>query len=430
MYLSEMPTKKTDVVEIIVPGDKSISHRALILSALASGRSIVRRVLDSGDTRSTAAVLRELGVAVPALSSAMVIDGGGLRSLRAPNAVLDCGNSGTTVRLMMGIVAGHGFTAVFDGDESLRSRPMRRVTAPLQQMGAVIRELREPDRLPVQVEGGSLHTIEFVNEKASAQVKSAVLLAALVGGVSSIVREPVHSRDHTERMLNAMGVELRTVVDRGGMRIELDPAESLRPLDIDVPGDFSSAAFFLARGLLAPPSVRIEEVGVNATRTGFLDIARRMDARIHVEQRHGSGGEPLATLVAERSQLRASHVDAAEIPHLVDEVPILAVLAARAEGETRITGAGELRVKETDRLRAVAENLRAVGVNAEDAGDELMIEGTDRPLQGHVTTHGDHRIAMAFGVLGSIPGNQITVDDPACVAVSFPTFWEQLRSFR
>ncbi|MGQ0812891.1 MAG: 3-phosphoshikimate 1-carboxyvinyltransferase [Gemmatimonadota bacterium] len=419
--------KQTDALEVIVPGDKSISHRALMLAALASGESAIRSILDSEDTRSTARVLRALGAEIPALSNNIVITGRGLRGLRAPSDILDCGNSGTTARLMMGIVAGHHFAARFDGDASLRSRPMRRVTGPLTQMGVRVRELAQADRLPLEIEGGNLRAAEILNEKSSAQVKSAVLLAALVGGVSAAVREPVHSRDHTERMLNAMGVELRTVVDHGSMRIEIDPVAELRPFDMDIPADFSSAAFFLARGLLAAPGIRIDNVGVNATRTGFLDVVRRMDGVIHVEHRHGSAGEPLATLRTEPSRLRGAHIEAPEIPHLVDEVPILAVLAACADGETLIHGAGELRVKETDRLKAIADNLRTVGVVVEEQSDGLAIHGSERPLKGRIVTHGDHRIAMAFGILGSIAGNDITVDDRACAAVSFPTFWEQLE---
>jgi 3-phosphoshikimate 1-carboxyvinyltransferase len=421
--------KKTDAVEISIPGDKSISHRSLMFAALGSGRSAIRSILDSDDTRSTAAALRSLGVPIPALATNMVIEGRGLRGLQAPRETLDCGNSGTTARLMMGVVAGHPFAARFDGDASLRSRPMRRVTEPLAAMGATIRELGESDRLPIEIEGGRLRAVEVENKKSSAQVKSAVLLAALTGRVPGRVCEPVHSRDHTERMLRAMGVEVRTVVDHGGMCIEIDPVDELRPADIDVPGDFSSAAFFLAYGLMRR-AVRIENVGVNATRTGMLDVARRMNATLHVERRGLSGGEPTATLIAEPSALHGTHIEAPEVPHLVDEIPIIAVLAARAEGETRIHGAGELRVKETDRLRAIAANLRAVGVMAEEEGDGMVIRGTDAPLKGRVITHGDHRIAMAFGILSSLPGNAIDVDDSECVGVSFPSFWEQLQECR
>ena len=418
---------RTEPATIAVPGDKSISHRALMLGALASGRSSIRGILESADVHSTANVLRALGVDVPVLAQAIAINGRGLHGLRAAMTTLDCGNSGTTARLMLGVLAGSPFTATLDGDDSLRSRPMRRVTGPLTEMGARVRELGAQDRLPIEITGGALRQVEVVNDRSSAQVKSAILLAALTGGARACVREPVHSRDHTERMLNAMGASLRTVVDRGSMCIEIEPLAELRPLDMDVPGDFSAAAFFLARGLLAAPAIRIENVGVNATRTGFLDVVRRMGGTLHVEGRRDSGGEPVARLVAETGRLRGTHIEAAEIPHMIDEVPIAAVLAARAEGETRIHGAAELRVKETDRLHAIASNLRAVGVAVEEQADGLIIQGSDGPLRGRIASGGDHRIAMAFGILGSLPGNEIDIDDRDCVAISFPGFWQQLQ---
>lgn len=422
--------RKPDAVEVAVPGDKSISHRVLMLAALAAGSSTASGLLDSDDVRSTARVLRALGVDIREQHGTVVVTGHGLRGLLASREVLDCGNSGTTARLMMGIAAAHPFSSRFDGDASLRSRPMRRVTLPLARMGAGIRELGEPDRLPLEIHGGALQSIEYMNEKSSAQVKSAILLAALAGGVSATVREPVHSRDHTERLLNAMGAEVRTVVDRGEMCVEIDPCDELTPFDLDVPGDFSSAAFFLARGLLGEPAIRMRGVGVNSTRTGLLDVIRRMQGTVHVEERRESGHEPLATLVAEPGGLRGARVEAAEIPHLVDEVPVIAVLAAHAEGETVISGAGELRVKETDRLRALADNLRAIGIAAEETGDGLAVRGSADKLRGRVITRGDHRIAMAFGILGSLPGNDIVLDDPECVAVSFPAFWHCLAECR
>lgn len=412
------------MITVRVPGDKSVSHRALMLSALSDGACRITNILDSADVRSTASVLRCLGVEIPQLAPDMIVRGKGLRGLSAPDETLDCGNSGTTARLMMGIVAGHPFSARFDGDASLRSRPMKRVTDPLTQMGA---HTSGENTLPLEIAGGALRGIDYVNAKSSAQVKSAILLAALVGRVSAVVREPVHSRDHTERMLNAMGAGIRTIVENGRMCIEVEPVDELRATDVEVPGDFSSAAFFLARGLLAGAAVRMENVGVNATRTGFLDVLRRMGGTVHVEHRHGIVGEPLATLIAEQSALRGTHVEAHEIPRMVDEIPILAVLAARAEGETRITGAGELRLKETDRLRAIAGNLRAVGAHAEEDGDDLVITGGTNPLRGEIVTYGDHRIAMAFGILGSLEGNRIAMDDADCVNVSFPTFWKQLE---
>lgn len=422
----------TKTAELRVPGDKSISHRGLIMAALATGRSRISGLLDSADVRSTASVLSAYGVAIPDTRAAeVVIDGRGLRGFSAPSASMDCGNSGTTTRLLMGVAAAKPFISVFDGDQSLRSRPMRRVTGPLTAMGARIRELERPDRLPIEVNGGALKAVVVNNEKSSAQVKSAVLLAALCGNVKATVIEPIHSRDHTERMLNSLGVEVRTMVDASrGIEISLEPAAKLDAFELHVPGDFSSAAFILARGLLAGPEVRIADVGVNATRTGFLDVVRRMQGSLHVEDRRTSCNEPIATLIAHASKLHATHIEGAEIPHLVDEIPIIAVLAARAEGETIIRGAGELRVKETDRLKAMAQNLTAIGVIAIETEDGLIIEGSERPLKGNIKSFGDHRIAMAFGVLGSLEGNEIAIDDVACVDVSFPSFWETLRGLK
>ena len=416
------------MIDIAVPGDKSISHRALMLATLATGESVVRGILDSDDVRSTARCLNALGNAVPSLSAEMRVIGRGLRGSATPKDTLDCGNSGTSTRLLMGLVAGQGVTATFDGDASLRGRPMARVSEPLTQMGAAVEYLGAADRLPLRVIGHELHSIDFVSPRSSAQVKSAVLLAALTAGVSVSFTEPVLSRDHTERMLNAMGMELRIVVDHGGMRVELSPIDRLDPLDILVPGDLSSAAFFLARGLLADPPVRVANVGVNATRSGFLDVARRMHAVIHVEARDERTAEPIATLIAEKSQLLGTRIEGNEVPRLIDEIPIIAAMATRAEGVTEITGAGELRVKESDRLSAMVQNLKAVGAAAEERQDGLIVTGSNKPLRGRVRSHGDHRIAMAFGVLGSLPGNDIQVDDREIVTVSFPDFWRQLEA--
>jgi 3-phosphoshikimate 1-carboxyvinyltransferase len=280
------------------------------------------------------------------------------------------------------------------------------------------------------VEGGSLRPLDFESPRASAQVKSAILLAGLTAGVRVSVTEPVLSRDHTERLLGAMGVRIDTFATADGrVRIELDPRERIDPLDIVVPGDFSSAAFMIGYGtLVAEDGIRMEGVGVNPTRTGLLGVLRRMGVRIEMTDVRDSGGEPVAELRVEASRLTATRVEAAEIPSLIDEVPILAVLAARADGETRIEGAGELRVKESDRLAAIAENLRAIGVEAEDEGDTLHVRGRAGPLRGRVRSFGDHRIAMAFGVLGAEPGNEIEIDDPAVVAVSFPGFWDVLSA--
>lgn len=422
-----------DLVEVQVPGDKSITHRALILGALGQGTSILEGLLPAADAQRTAAALRQLGIAVPVLpedGAAIAVAGHGLRGLREPAEPIDCGNSGTTARLLLGALAGSNLTAILTGDESLQSRPMRRVTEPLVQVGASFEELGEPDRLPIRISGGGLQPITYSSPHASAQIKGALLLAGLTGGVPVSVTEPILSRDHTERMLRAMGANL-VVHHRPGTapRVELYPPEFLDPLRLTVPGDFSSAAFFLAFGLLAPRGgVRLTRVGVNPTRTGLLDVLRRMGALIEEYAPCEVCDEPVATLIATPTRLRGTEVGAAEIPALIDEIPILAILAARAEGETTITGAAELRVKESDRIAALAGNLRAIGVDIEELPDGLIIRGSDAPLAGRIRCFNDHRIAMAFGVLRTLPGHEIEIDDPDCARISYPDFWDQLRT--
>ena len=413
-----------------VPGDKSITHRALMFGALAGGTNRVRNALAGADPQATAAALRALGCAVPPLDARgeLVFDGVGPAGLRSPAEPIDCANSGTTARLLLGLLTGVPVRVTLTGDASLRRRPMRRVTVPLARMGARFRELGEPDRLPIAVEGGELRPFDYDSPYASAQVKSALLLAGLTAGVRVTVTEPLLSRDHTERMLAAMGARIATErLPDGSARIAIERTTSLTPLDIAVPGDFSSAAFFLALGLLGASPVRIPAVGVNPTRAGLLPVLARMGARVAVENPSVEGGEEVADIVAYPSELNATTVTGEEVPAMIDEIPVLAVLAARATGETRITGAGELRVKESDRLAALAENLRAIGGAAEELPDGLVIEGSDLALRGTVRTHDDHRIAMAFGILGATAVTDIAIDEPGVVDVSFPDFWELLR---
>jgi 3-phosphoshikimate 1-carboxyvinyltransferase len=418
--------------EVAVPGDKSVTHRALMLAALATGSSRLAGCLVSLDTAATASALRALGAAIPELSAdGLTIHGAGLGGLRTPRSILDCGNSGTTARLLLGVLAGSGVSAELTGDASLRGRPMRRVTVPLERAGVRFEELGVPGRLPIRVAGGRLRPFEYDAPHASAQVKGALLLAALTGRVSVRLTEPRLSRDHTERMLRAMSVRCASGERADGRAgVILDPADSLAAIDVVIPGDFSSAAFLLALGMLdrRAPGVRVRGVGINPTRTGFLDVARRMGGNIEIDRVRDEGPEPIADLVATPSELRGTHVRGAEIPRLIDEVPAIAVLAAAAEGETRIEGAAELRVKESDRLTALASNLRALGVEAEELADGLVIRGTAAPLRGDIATRGDHRIAMAFGVLGRIEGNDIRIDEPAAADVSFPSFWALLRA--
>jgi 3-phosphoshikimate 1-carboxyvinyltransferase len=415
------------LVALRVPGDKSISHRALMLAALGRGRSRLRGLLQSADVESTAQVLRDLGVNVPAIDTAeVVVEGQGLRGLHEPSAPLDCGNSGTTARMMAGIVAGAGLRATFVGDASLSRRPMRRVASPLQAMGASV-TLPENGGLPMTLRGGALHGITWRPEIASAQIKSAVLLAGLVADVPVEVEEPAATRDHTERMLRARGVDVRVE----GLSVALNPRARLDACDVDIPGDPSSAAFvagLAAMGGVRGGELRAENVGINPARLGGFRALHRMGARIAHEDVSDQGGEPVATLLCSVAELHGITIAPEEVPGLIDELPLLAVVAARAAGETRVTGAEELRVKESDRIAAVVAGLRAVGADAEELPDGFIVRGSDRPLRGRVVTHGDHRIAMAFGVLGALPGSAIEVDDPSCCAVSWPSFWDDLRA--
>lgn len=414
------------------PGDKSISHRLLLLAGLAAGTSRFRRLLDAEDVRATAAAMRQLGASIPENWAGEVAIDGPVR-WRAPLAPIECGNSGTTARLLLGILAGLGLPAVLRGDPSLTRRPMDRVVYPLQAMGARIRYLECHGRLPVELEerrSGSLRSLKHRPSVASAQVKSCLMLAALTAEVGLDVLEPDRSRDHTERLFHAMGAPI--VIGEGPaadswIRLKAGGVVGeLAPLDMTVPGDFSSAAFLLAAAWLGTGSVELRGVGLNPTRTGLLDVARSMGARYEVETSGSEAGELVGRVAASPSRLRGFDVDAGQLPGLIDEVPVLAALAARAAGVSRLRGAGELRLKESDRLSMLAGNLSRLGVTCREQDDGLDIEGTDRPLRGTVQTAGDHRITMAFGVLGSIPGCDISVDDPDSVAVSYPDFWRDL----
>jgi 3-phosphoshikimate 1-carboxyvinyltransferase len=407
-----------------VPGDKSITHRALLLSALTRGTSHVGGALTSLDARSSARVLRALGAEISPLRPDSVVTVRGRTRFRRPARVLDCGNSGTTTRLLLGLLAAHRFPATLTGDASLRRRPMRRVTAPLSEMGARF-EQPNGDGLPLTVHGGPLAPLRYELPVSSAQIKSALLLAGLAGGVALELREPHgRSRDHTERMLRAFGFR---VVEEGGW-IRFSPDGRLEPFELQVPGDPSSAAFLVGAAVLAEAGeLRIAGVGVNPTRTGFLAVLERMGAPVAVEDVAEHYGEPVGSLVVRPAPLRGAEVMPSEVPGLIDEIPLLAVLASRADRVTVFREVGELRVKESDRLSLIAENLRAVGGRAEVLGDDLHVEGGGAPPRGTVRTAGDHRLAMAFAVLGTVPGARIRVDDMACAAVSFPRFPETLR---
>jgi 3-phosphoshikimate 1-carboxyvinyltransferase len=406
------------------PGDKSITHRALLLAAMARGTSHLGGALTSLDAGSSARVLRQLGAEISPLRDGTVLAIRGRGRFRRPDRILDCGNSGTTTRLLLGLLAGHRFRATLTGDASLRRRPMRRVTVPLAEMGARFEETGG-DGLPLTIRGGTLRPLRYAMPVSSAQIKSALLLAGLVGEVPVDLREPSgRSRDHTERMLRAFGFE---VAERDGW-IEFRPGGRIGPFDVQVPGDPSSAAFLVGAAVLAEAGeLRIAGVGVNPTRTGFLRVLERMGAAVAVEAADTSFGEPVADLIARPAPLRRTEVMAAEIPGLIDEIPMLAALASRAAGETVFRDVGELRVKESDRLGLIADNIRALGGRADARDDDLYVEGVEVPPRGTVRTAGDHRIAMAFAVLGTLPGARVAVDDMACAAVSFPGFPQVLR---
>lgn len=410
-----------------VPGDKSITHRVLLLAALARGTSRLGGLLTSLDARSTARVLRQLGAGVSPLrqGAATIVTGRG--SLLRPTEILNCGNSGTTTRLLLGLLSAHRFSATLTGDRSLRRRPMRRVTLPLSAMGARFTE-RNGDGLPLTVEGARLSPLSYQLPVSSAQIKSALLLAGVAGEVEVALREPHgHSRDHTERLLRAFGYGVR----ESGDWINFSPTGRVEPFEIEVPGDPSSAAFLVGAATLAESGeLRIARVGVNPTRIGFLEVLRRMGGQVQTESGATQFGEPVGDLLVRPAPLRGTEVAAREIPGLIDEIPLLAVLASRARGTTTFRQVGELRVKESDRLGLIAENLRAVGARAEVQGEDLVIEGNEAVPHGRVRTAADHRLAMAFAVLAALPGARVRIDDMACAAVSFPQFPETLRAIR
>jgi 3-phosphoshikimate 1-carboxyvinyltransferase len=406
-----------------VPGDKSISHRSLILACLAEGESRVAGILDSEDVRSTAGALRSLGAGIPALSDEMRISGAGLRGLRQPKHALDCGNSGTTTRLLAGVVAGHPFSARFEGDASLSRRPMKRIAEPLTYMGAKF-EFDRGDGLPMTVHGVDLRSVDWDTKSASAQVKSAILLAGLVSQVEVRVTETSRSRDHTERMLRSMGVDVASDPNQVCLR----PARRLAPLDLAVPADPSSAAFFVALASLAGAGeLQLDDVCLNPTRVGFINAIQRMGGDIRVTARASEGGEETGTLSVYPATLGDLRITAADVPSLIDELPLLACVAAAAGVQLEVTGAAELRVKESDRISVVVRSLRAVGATAAELPDGLRVLPGARKFSGTVDPQGDHRIAMAFGILSAVSGNQIEIRNPEVVAVSYPRFWEDLR---
>lgn len=405
--------------EVRVPGDKSISHRALIFNAIASGPATVRRLSAGADVKSTASCLRALGVEVEAGQ----VRGVGLHGLRPAAAPLDCGNSGTSMRLLAGLLAGLPFPSVLVGDASLSARPMDRVVEPLRLMGAAA-EVR-----PLRLGGGAsrLRGIDYEPPVASAQVKSALLLAGLYAEGRTRVREPLPTRDHTELMLSAMGAE----IEREDAGVTVSAPTELRPLDLEVPGDFSAAAFWLVAGALHPRAeISIPAVGVNPTRAGLLRVLGRAGLRVDLRSRRLEGGEAVADLVVgmEPDRLQPLNVGPLEAAALIDELPVLAVAATQLPGTSRITGAGELRVKESDRIAAMAEGLTAMGARITELPDGWEIAGPCFLEGALVRSRGDHRVAMALAVAGLLADGPTEIEEAECVAISDPGFWDQLSA--
>lgn len=404
---------------LTIPGDKSVSHRAVMFAALADGTSHIHGFLEGEDTRATARMFEQMGVRIDTPTpSTRIVHGVGIDGLKAPAGVLDCGNAGTGMRLMAGVLAGQAFDSTLVGDDSLSKRPMRRVTDPLALMGARI-DTAANGTPPLQVHGGqSLHGIDYALPVASAQVKSCVLLAGLYAQGETSVLEPHPTRDYTERMLRAFGVE----IDFEPGRARLRGGQRLRATDVVVPADFSSAAFFLVAASIIPGSaVRLLQVGLNPRRTGLLDALRLMGADITIENAGEQGGEPVGDLVVHHAPLHGAVIPEAIVPDMIDEFPALFIAAAAAKGQTVISGAAELRVKESDRLAAMATGLRSLGIQVDEVADGATIHG-GRIGAGTIDAHGDHRIAMAFAIAGQLASGEVRVEDVANVATSFPGF--------
>ncbi|MDP3790133.1 MAG: 3-phosphoshikimate 1-carboxyvinyltransferase [Candidatus Omnitrophota bacterium] len=416
------PIKKIEG-EIIVPGDKSISHRAVMLGAIASGNTSIKNFLMAEDCIATINAFKNMGVSVD-IGEIVKVGGRGLKGLKKPGTELYLGNSGTSIRLLLGILAGQDFDAVLTGDESLSSRPMKRVTAPLREMGARIEGKDDANFAPLKVHGGTLKAIAYNSPVSSAQIKSAILLAGLYAEGTTSVAEPVKSRDHTERMLKLFGADV--VLD--GLRVSVGESRILKGRDIDVPGDISSAAFFIIAALLLGGSrITLKHVGVNETRTGIIDILRRMGGKIEMKMLKNDW-EPTADITVSSGGLHGTTITKEEIPRSIDELPAIMIAAAFAKGRTVIKGAGELRVKETDRIESMRSNLKKMGGDLLSDGDDIIIEGRDDLNGAEFSSFGDHRTAMAMAIAALRASGGSVINDIACVSTSFPEFFDILKS--
>ena len=409
---------------LTVPGDKSISHRAVMFGSLANGTTKISHFLEGADCLSTISCFRKMGIDIERNRDEILVHGKGLHGLSAPTEVLDVGNSGTTTRLISGILAGQKFSSELDGDESIRTRPMKRIITPLSRMGADITSIRDNGCAPLLINGRTLHGIHYDSPVASAQVKSCILLAGLYSDGVTTVTEPFLSRNHTEIMLNYFGAEVHSE----GTTASVRPEPVLTGREVKVPGDISSAAYFIAAGLLTPNSeILLKNVGINPTRAGLLKVCMDMGADITLLNQ-STEGEPTADLLIRTSTLRGTTVEGEIIPTLIDEIPMIAVMAAFAEGTTVIRDAQELKVKESDRIAVMVENLKRMGADIEGTDDGMIIHG-GRPLHGAVIeSHLDHRVAMAFAVAGTICDGEMQIRGGDCVKISYPDFYNDLYS--
>lgn len=410
--------------EVNIPGDKSISHRAVMFASLAEGTTEVTNFLQGADCLSTISCFRKLGIEIENTSQRMLIHGKGLHGLTEPSDTLDTGNSGTTTRLISGILAGQRFTTILNGDASIQTRPMKRIITPLSMMGADITSLKGNDCAPLRICGGQLHGITYKSPVASAQVKSCVLLAGLYADAPTSVTEPILSRNHTELMLAGFGAHVAS----SGTTATIEPEPDLNGMKIEVPGDISSAAYFLAAGLMIPNSeILIKNVGINPTRDGILRVAKEMGGDITILNEKTSGGEPTCDLLVRSSSLKGVTIGGEIIPTLIDEIPMIAVMACFAEGITTIKDAQELKVKESNRIDTVVTNLKAMGAHIEATDDGMIIEG-GYPLHGAVIdSHLDHRIAMSFAIGALGADGETRIEGAECVKISYPEFYQTLE---
>lgn len=416
--------------EVEIPGDKSISHRSIMFGSIARGTTEVTHFLKGADCLSTIDCFRKLGIDIEENRGQILVHGKGLRGLSAPTDTLNVGNSGTTTRLMSGILAGQNFTSVMSGDDSLNSRPMGRIMTPLNSMGAHITSLNGNNCAPLEVASGKLQGIHYQSPVASAQVKSAVLLAGLYANGETSVTEPALSRNHTELMLKDFGANVTSKIhEDGSATAHIEPCRELYGRKICVPGDISSAAYFIAAGLLVPGSeLLVKNVGTNTTRAGFLQVCKAMDADITLLNESQEGGEGRADVLVKSSHLKGTVIEGSLIPTLIDEIPIIAVMAACAEGTTIIKDAAELKVKETNRIDTVTENLKAMGADITPTEDGMIICGKESLTGAHVKSYLDHRIAMSFAIAGLIARGETVIEDSQCVDVSYPDFFSSLEN--